>query len=55
MRDPGLGFFLLSVYLDVESTLQRLARLGLNGEACRIELPQGIEMAVVHDPNGVRN
>ena len=38
---PAVGFFLLSVYLDVESTLQRLAGLGLGGEASRITLAQG--------------
>jgi glyoxylase I family protein len=51
---PQVGFFLVSVYLEVEPTLQRLASLGFNGEVSRITLPQGIEMAVVHDPNGVR-
>jgi catechol 2,3-dioxygenase-like lactoylglutathione lyase family enzyme len=51
---PALGFFLLSVYLDVEPALQRLAGLGFSGEVRRIALSPGVDMAVVHDPNGVR-
>ncbi len=51
---PSVGFFLLSVYLDVGPTLERLASLGFDEEVRRITLVQGVEMAVVHDPNGVR-
>lgn len=50
---PTTGFFLVSVYLDVEATLTRLAALGLGGEPRRIEV-HGVAMAVVRDPNGVR-
>jgi glyoxylase I family protein len=50
---PTTGFFLVSVYLDVEAALARLAELGLGGEPRRIEV-HGVAMAVVRDPNGVR-
>ncbi len=50
---PRVGFFLVSVYLEVESTLARLEELGLGGRPTRITLAQGVHMAVVHDPNGV--
>jgi glyoxylase I family protein len=51
--EPARGFFLVSVYLDVEQTLRRLASLDLGGTPARITLAVGIQMAVVHDPNGV--
>jgi glyoxylase I family protein len=50
---PASGFFLVSVYLDVDATLGRLRDLGLGGEPRRIEV-HGVSMAVVRDPNGVR-
>ena len=50
---PTRGFFLVSVYIDVEAALGRLAELGLGGEPRRIEV-HGVAMAVVRDPNGVR-
>jgi catechol 2,3-dioxygenase-like lactoylglutathione lyase family enzyme len=50
---PATGFFLVSVYLDVDAALDRLAGLGLGGEPRRIEV-HGVSMAVVLDPNGVR-
>ncbi len=50
---PSVGFFLVSVYLPVDATLDHLGRLGLGGTARRIELPGPVHMAVVHDPNGV--
>jgi catechol 2,3-dioxygenase-like lactoylglutathione lyase family enzyme len=51
--EPAVGFFLVSVYLDVEATLARLSSLGLGGTPTRITLDVGVQMAVVHDPNGV--
>jgi glyoxylase I family protein len=50
---PGTGFFLVSVYTEVDAALARLADLGLGGEPRRISV-QGVAMAVVRDPNGVR-
>ena len=50
---PAVGFLLVSVYLPVDATLDRLHRLGLGGTPTRIELPGPVDMAVVHDPNGV--
>lgn len=50
---PAVGFFLVSVFVDVEATLQRLADFDLGGEPRRIELPGPVLMAVVEDPNGV--
>jgi catechol 2,3-dioxygenase-like lactoylglutathione lyase family enzyme len=51
--EPAVGFLLVSVYLDVETTLTRLGALGLGGTPSRIALDVGVKMAVVHDPNGV--
>jgi catechol 2,3-dioxygenase-like lactoylglutathione lyase family enzyme len=51
--EPAVGFFLLSVYTKVESTLSRLASLGLGGTPTRITPSVGAQMPVVHDPNGV--
>jgi catechol 2,3-dioxygenase-like lactoylglutathione lyase family enzyme len=50
---PTTGFFLMSVYVDVDEALARLAELGLGGEPRRIGV-RGVSMAVVRDPNGVR-
>jgi glyoxylase I family protein len=52
-REPTLGFFLVSVYLEVDPTLARLESLDLGGQPKRIALLGGVQMAVVHDPNGV--
>jgi catechol 2,3-dioxygenase-like lactoylglutathione lyase family enzyme len=51
--EPAVGFFLVSVYLTIDPTLARLDALGLGGRPTRITLPMGVQMAVVHDPNGV--
>jgi glyoxylase I family protein len=54
--EPSLGFLLVSVYVDVDATLQRLAALGLGGEPRRIAQPGpvgDIAMATVCDPDGV--
>lgn len=51
---PALGFFLVSVYLEIEPALERLTKLGFDEKARRITVPPGVHMAVVHDPNGVR-
>ena len=54
-RPPAYGFFLVSLYVDVDATLARLARLGVQPEG-RIELttPAGaVQMATVRDPDGV--
>jgi len=54
---PQLGFFLLSFYVDVDTTLARLAELGLGGEPRRIAVTgmseQHVPMATVRDPDGV--
>jgi hypothetical protein len=42
----------VSVITDVEATLARLARLALGGAPRRVVV-SGVEMAVVHDPDGV--
>jgi catechol 2,3-dioxygenase-like lactoylglutathione lyase family enzyme len=51
--EPAIGFFLVSVYLQIEPALARLASLSLGGTPARISLEGGVQMAVVHDPNGV--
>ncbi len=49
---PRSGFLLLSVFIDVTATLDRLAGLGLGGVPRRVDV-SGVAMAVVRDPNGV--
>jgi catechol 2,3-dioxygenase-like lactoylglutathione lyase family enzyme len=54
--EPARGVLLVSVYVDVDATLQRLADLGLGGEPRRIAQPGpagAIKMATVRDPDGV--
>jgi glyoxylase I family protein len=50
---PAVGFFLVSVYVAIEPTLGRLESLGLGGTPSRISFDGTVQMAVVHDPNGV--
>lgn len=50
---PVLGFLLVSVFTDVSAALERLAALGMGGPPRRT-VTAGVEMAVVHDPSGVR-
>ncbi len=50
---PQRGFFLLSFYVDLDATLERLAGLGVGGAPTVIEV-HGVRMAVVADPNDVR-
>jgi glyoxylase I family protein len=53
---PRTGFFLLSFFVDVETTLSRLAALGLGGPPRRITqaTPRGtIALATVRDPDGL--
>ena len=54
-RPPAYGFFLLSVYVDVEATLARLAAAGVQAEGrTAIATPRGeVLMATVRDPDGV--
>jgi catechol 2,3-dioxygenase-like lactoylglutathione lyase family enzyme len=50
------GFFLLSFFVDVDATLDRLAGLGFDAPASRIRVPGpggDVEMATVRDPDGV--
>ncbi len=54
-RPPAYGFFLVSLYVDVDATLERLAALGVQPEG-RTELPSPrgpVVMATVRDPDGV--
>ena len=54
-RPPAYGFFLLSVYVDVEATLARLAAFGVQPEGrTAMGTPGGeVLMATVRDPDGV--
>jgi catechol 2,3-dioxygenase-like lactoylglutathione lyase family enzyme len=52
---PVSGFFLVSFFVDVDDTLERLARLG-HTDVRRIEQPGprgDVSMATVRDPDGV--
>jgi catechol 2,3-dioxygenase-like lactoylglutathione lyase family enzyme len=51
--DPAVGFFLLSLFADLDRVLPRLAALGVGGTPRQIAVG-GVRLAVVHDPNGVR-
>jgi catechol 2,3-dioxygenase-like lactoylglutathione lyase family enzyme len=54
---PTTGLFMLSYFVGVEATLERLADLGLGGSPRRVSqaTPNGdITIALVRDPDGVR-
>ncbi len=50
---PAEGFFLVSLYADLDTVLPRLARLGVGGEPV-VAAVSGVRLGIVHDPNGVR-
>ena len=55
-RPPRSGFFLLSFFVDVDATLDRLDALGLGGTPRRVEQPGPsgpVAMATVRDPDGL--
>jgi catechol 2,3-dioxygenase-like lactoylglutathione lyase family enzyme len=49
---PPEGFFLLSLYADLDTVLPRLAQLGVGGEPT-VAAVGPVRLAVLHDPNGV--
>jgi catechol 2,3-dioxygenase-like lactoylglutathione lyase family enzyme len=54
---PTTGFFMLSYFVDVEVTLERLAELGVAGPVRRVTQATAngeITIAIVRDPDGVR-
>ena len=53
---PRPGFFLLSFFVDVDATLDRLVAAGLDEPTRRIRVPApggDVEMVTVRDPDGV--
>jgi glyoxylase I family protein len=50
---PAVGFFLVSLYADLDEVLPRLAGLGVGGEPT-VQAVGPVRLAVVQDPNGVR-
>jgi glyoxylase I family protein len=53
---PASGFFLLSFFVDVDATLERLDGLGLGGTPRRIAQPGPagtVPIATVRDPDGL--
>jgi catechol 2,3-dioxygenase-like lactoylglutathione lyase family enzyme len=50
---PAEGFFLVSLYADLDAVLPRLARLGVGGDPV-VAAVSGVRLGIVHDPNGVR-
>jgi catechol 2,3-dioxygenase-like lactoylglutathione lyase family enzyme len=58
IQGPALGFFLLSLQRDVDSTLAGLAQLGFDDGVRRISMPapggRTVPMAVITAPDGVR-
>jgi catechol 2,3-dioxygenase-like lactoylglutathione lyase family enzyme len=50
---PSRGVFLLSLQVDVEVVLQRLAELGFGGTPLTMAIPGGGIAATVVDPDGV--
>ncbi len=50
---PVEGFFLLSLYAELDTVLPCLAALGVGGQPT-LEPVGPVRLAVVHDPNGVR-
>lgn len=51
--DNVQGFFLVSLFADLDDVLPRLAELGVGGEP-KVSAVGPTRLAVVHDPNGVR-
>jgi glyoxylase I family protein len=51
-QDRTAGFFLLSLYADLDQVLPRLAGLGVGGEP-KVSAVGPVRLAVVRDPNGV--
>jgi catechol 2,3-dioxygenase-like lactoylglutathione lyase family enzyme len=49
---PAEGFFLLSLYADLDTVLPRLAALGVGGSPT-VEAVGPVRLAVVRDPDGV--
>ena len=50
---PAEGFFLLSLFADLDEVLPRLAALGVGGEAKVADMGHA-RLAVVYDPDGMR-
>jgi len=50
---PAEGFLLVSLFTDLDATLDRLVALGLGGEPRRITAYGSVGMACVRDPSGV--
>jgi catechol 2,3-dioxygenase-like lactoylglutathione lyase family enzyme len=50
---PAEGFFLVSLYADLDAVLPRLARLEVGGDPV-VAAVSGVRLGIVHDPNGVR-
>jgi catechol 2,3-dioxygenase-like lactoylglutathione lyase family enzyme len=50
---PSEGFFLVSLYADLDAVLPRLDRLGVGGVPV-VAAVSGVRLGIVHDPNGVR-
>jgi catechol 2,3-dioxygenase-like lactoylglutathione lyase family enzyme len=50
---PAEGFFLVSLFADLDTVLPRLARLGVGGDPVVAEV-SGVRLGIVYDPNGVR-
>ncbi len=50
---PAQGFLLVSLLVDLDAALDRLASLDLGGEPRRITAYGSVGMATVRDPNGV--
>jgi catechol 2,3-dioxygenase-like lactoylglutathione lyase family enzyme len=49
---PAEGFFLLSLYADLDTVLPRLGALGVGGSPV-VDAVGPVRLAVVRDPNGV--
>jgi glyoxylase I family protein len=50
---PARGFFLLSLFVDLDRVLAALTANGFEAPLREIEVYGGVRMAVVRDPNGV--
>jgi len=50
---PDQGFFLVSLHVDLDEVLPRLAALGVGSEPV-VRAVGPVRLAVVHDPNGVK-
>ena len=52
--EPRIGFFLVSMFVDLDATLARLRALGITNTVGPVDVEPSSRIMVAFDPNGVR-